>query len=170
MHLEVIYDQLEIFTAPSPQFEHALNPACKQCSKCTLCMEEGGKTFVERCQTEAFKAHLWRIPNEDGGYHYEVEYIFDPQANPLPYNYMVSYQRHLQLRKAFSLLEPQPQEEFTGHLAKGSENKYWRILDEKEALDHRKLPNQGLQGRHYLPASFVLKTHGSTCARLVLDP
>ena len=87
-------------------------------------MEEGGQTYVERSQTEAFKAHLWRIPNEDGGYHYQIEYIVDPQANPLPDNYMVSYQRHLQLRKAFSLLEPAAQEEFTRRLTKGLETKY----------------------------------------------
>ena len=48
-------------------------------------------------------AHLWRISNEDGGYQYQIDYIVDPKANPLPDNYMVSYQRHLQLRKAFSL-------------------------------------------------------------------
>ena len=61
-----LHNRLDIFTAPPVIPEHVLNPACKQCSKFTLCMEEGGPTYVERSQTETFKAHLWRIPNEDG--------------------------------------------------------------------------------------------------------
>ena len=96
-------------------------------------MEQGGQTFVEKCQTEGFKAHLWRIPHEDGTYHYEVDYIVDPQADTLPDNYMPSYQTHLALRKAFSALEPEAQTEFTRRLTKGLEQKYWRILEEKEA-------------------------------------
>ena len=31
-------------------------------------MEEGGQTYAE-----AFKDYLWRIPIEDGGYHYQIE-------------------------------------------------------------------------------------------------
>ena len=58
-------------------------PTVKQCSKCKLCMESGGQTYVERCQADGFRDHLWRIPNEDGRYHYEVEYLVDPQASPL---------------------------------------------------------------------------------------
>ena len=115
-----LYDRLEIFTAPQPKFEHVLNPSCKQCSKCKLCMEEGGQTYVERSQTEAFKAHLWRVPNQKGNYHYEIEYIVDPTANSLPDNYMVNYQ-----------------EEFTARLTKGLVSNYWKILDEKEALELR---------------------------------
>ena len=68
-------------------------------------MEEGGQTYMEKYQTEAFKAHLWRVPNQKGGYHYEIEYIVDPTASSLPDNYMVSYQRHKQLRRSFALLE-----------------------------------------------------------------
>ena len=81
-----LYDRLEIFTAPRPQFEHVLNPSCKQCPKCKICMEEGGQTYMEKSQTEAFKAHLWRVPNQKGGYHYEIEYIVDPTASSLPDN------------------------------------------------------------------------------------
>ena len=33
-------------------------------------MEEGGQSYVEKSQTEAFKAHLWRVPNQKVGYHY----------------------------------------------------------------------------------------------------
>ena len=77
---------------------------------------------------------------------------------------MASYQRHQSLRKAFSGLEPEAQAEFTSRLTKGLENKYWRILEEKEALDL--ITKDGL----YLPAGFVLKTQGSTHARLILDP
>ena len=133
-------------------------------------MEQGGQTYLERSQTEAFKAHLWRIPNENGGHHYEIEYVVDPQATLLPDNYMVSYQRHLQLRKAFALLEPATQDEFTSCLTKGLESKYWKILDEQEALNIRKPPNQGGKfSGHYLPAGFMLKSQGSTRARLVLD-
>ena len=100
--------------------------------------------------------HLWRIQHADGGYHYEVDYIVDPQADLLPDNYMASNQRHLALRKA--------QTEFTSWLTKGLEKKYWRIFEDKEALDLRN--KDGL----YLPAGFVLKSQGSTRARLVLDP
>ena len=67
------------------------------------------------------------------------------------------------------MLKPATQEEFTGRLTKGLESKYWKILDEKEALELRKLPNPGCQGGHYLPAGFVLKSQGATQARLVLD-
>ena len=128
-------------------------------------MKEGGQTYVERSQTEAFRAHLWRISNEDGGYHYQIEYIVDPKANPLPDNYMVRYQRHLQLRKAFSFLETAAQEEITGRLTRGLETKYWRVLEEKEALELRKLPSLGVEVMHYLPANSVLKSQGSTRAR-----
>ena len=85
-------------------------------SNITRCMETGGQTYVERCQAEGFRAHLWRIPHGDGHYHYEVEYLVDPQASPLEDNYMASYQRHQSLRKAFSVLEPKTQAEFTNRL------------------------------------------------------
>ena len=104
---------------------------------------------MEKCQTEGFKAHLWRIPHEDKNYHYEVDYIVDPQADPLPDNYMASYQRHQSLRKAFSGLEPEAQAKFTSRLTKGLEKKYWRILEEKESLDLRNKDSL------YLPAGFV---------------
>ena len=125
---------------------------------------------MEKSQTETFKAHLWRVPNPKGGYHYEIEYIVDPQASPLPDNYVVSYQRHCQLRKSFALLEPETQEEFMARLTKGLESNYWKILDESEALDLRNPPKPGGHRGHYLPAGFVLKSQGSTQARLVLDP
>ena len=118
----------------------------------------------ERCQTEGFKVHLWRISHADGKYHYEGDYIVDPHADTLPDNYMASYQRHIALRKAFSALEYEAQTEFISRLTKGLEKKYWRILKEKKALDLRN--KDGL----YLSTGFVLKSQGSTCARLVLDP
>ena len=65
---------------------------------------------------------------------------------------MASYQSHQSLRKAFSGLEPEGQAEFTSQLTKGLEKKYWRILEEKEAIDLRN--KEGL----YLPAGFLLKT------------
>ena len=68
-------------------------------------MESGGQTYVENCQADRFRDHLWRIPHEDGCYYYEVEYLVDPQASPLEDNYMASYQRHQSPRKAFSVLE-----------------------------------------------------------------
>ena len=49
-------------------------------------------------------------------------------------------------------------------MTKGLEKKYWRILEEKEALDLRN--KDGL----FLPTGFVLKSQGLTRARLVLDP
>ena len=86
-----LYDRIEVFTAKPVSPEHVWNLACKL-YKCTLCMEEGGQTFVEKCQPEGFKAHLRRIPHAVGKYHYEVDYIVDPQADLLPDNYMASYQ------------------------------------------------------------------------------
>ena len=54
---------------------------------------------------------------------------------------MDSYQRHLQLRKAFSLLEPAAQEEFTGGLTRYLEITDWRTFEEKESLQLLKAPN-----------------------------
>ena len=71
---------------------------------------------------------------------------------------------------AFSLLQPAAQEEFSGRLTRGLKTKYWRILEEKEALEFRKLPGPGVEVGHYLLANFVLKSQGSTEARFVLDP
>ena len=153
---------LEVFTAPPVAPEHVLNPSCKTCSKCTICLEQGGQTFIERMQTEAFKAHIWRIPNKEGGYQYRIEYIVDPQANPLPDNYQLSYMRHLTLRKAFNVLEHAAQEEFTQRLTQGLIKGYWQVVPEKEALELRKLPGPGIEVGHYLPANFVLKTQGTT--------
>ena len=87
-------------------------------------MEHGGQTFVKRCQTEGFKAHLWRIPHEYGHYHYEVEYLVDPQTSPLEDNYMASYQRYQSLRKDSSGLEPEAQAKFTSRLTKGREGSF----------------------------------------------
>ena len=72
--------RLNIFLADKVVTEHVWKPTCKQCSKCNVCMETGGQTYVERCQTEGFKAHLWRIPHQDVTYHYKVEYLVDPLA------------------------------------------------------------------------------------------
>ena len=72
--------------------------------------------------------------------------------------------------KSFALLEPATQEEFTARLTKGLASNYWKILDESEALDLRNPPKPGGHRGHYLPAGFVLKSQGSTWARLVLDP
>ena len=101
--------RLNIFSAAKVVPEHVWKPSCNQCSKCNVCMEQGGQTYVERCQTQGFKAHLWRVPHKDETYHYEVEYLVDPLAEALPCNYMASYQRHLQLRKSFSGLEVESQ-------------------------------------------------------------
>ena len=62
------------------------------------------------------------------------------------------------------------QEEFTARLTKGLASNYWKILDEKEALELRNPQGTGGNQGHYLPAGFVLKSQGSTRARLVLDP
>ena len=82
-------------------------------------MESGGQTYIERWQADGFRDHLWKIPHEDGRYHYEVEYLVDPQADPLEDNYLASYQRHQSLRKAFSVLEPETKAEFTDRLTRG---------------------------------------------------
>ena len=104
-----------------------------------------------------------RILHADRGYPNEFDYIVDLQADLLPDNYMASYQRHLALRKAVSALESEAEAQFTSRLTKGLTIKYWRIFEEKEALDLRN--KDGL----YLPAWFVLKSQGLTCVRLVLD-
>ena len=156
--------RLNIFSAAKVVPEHVWKPSCHQCSKCNLCMETGGQTYVERCQTQSFKAHLWRIPHQDGTYHYEVDYLVDPLAEALPCNYMASYQRHRQLRKSFLGLEVESQAEFSSRLTKGLKSKYWKILSKEEALHLRN--TDGL----YLPAGFVLKKSGTTKARLILDP
>ena len=85
-----------------------------------------------------------------------------PQAETLPDNYMASYQRQA-LRKAFSALEIEAQTEFISRLTKGLEKKILEKFRKKEALDLKN--KDGL----YLPAGFVSKSQGLTCARLVLD-
>ena len=129
-------------------------------------METGGQTYVEKCQTDGFRAHLWRKSHQDGTYHYEVEYLVDPIAlsSPLQDNYMQSYHRHKQLRLNYGQLTTEAQVEFRDRLTKGLSSGYWRILEEKEALHLRE--TDGL----YLPAGFVLKRAGTTKARLILDP
>ena len=74
------------------------------------------------------------------------------------------------MRKSFALLEPETQEEFTARLTKGLQSNHGKIPDESEALDLRNPPKPGGHTGHYLPAGFVLKSQGSTQARLVLDP
>ena len=69
---------------------------------------------MEKMQTEAFKAHIWRIPNQErdaAKYRYRIKYISDPNALPLPDNYQISYMQHLSLRNAFSKLELEAQKE-----------------------------------------------------------
>ena len=128
-------------------------------------MESGGQTFIEKCQTDGFRAHLWRIEHGDDTYHFEVEYLVDPQqTSPLPDNYIQSYQRHKQLRASYGQLPVEAKIEFRDRLTNGLATGYWRILEEKEALHLR--DTDGL----YLPANFVLKKAGTTKARLVLDP
>ena len=79
-----LYDRLEIFTAKPVAPEHIWKEGCKNCSTCNVCMETGGQTYVEKCQTDGFRAHLWRRPHQDGTYHYEVEYLVDPIALSSP--------------------------------------------------------------------------------------
>ena len=45
---------------------------------------------MERMQTEAFKAHIWRVPAQEGDvakYRYRIKYKRDPSALQLPDNY-----------------------------------------------------------------------------------
>ena len=164
---------LEVFTTPAVTPEHVLNPACKVCNKCTLCVETGGLTYLEQLQTEAFKAHIWRVSAKKGdavNYRYRIKYMRDPSALELPDNYQISYQRHRNLRNSFSKLPEEAQLEFTNRLTQGLKQRYWEVVPEQEALQLRQLPGPGVTPGHYLPANFVLKTQGSTRARLVLDP
>ena len=53
-----LYDILKIFTAKPVAPEHIWKVGCKNCSTCSICMETGGQTYVEKCQTDGFRAHL----------------------------------------------------------------------------------------------------------------
>ena len=86
---KILHQMLEVFTAPAAAPEHMFKHSCKTCSKCKICFETGGQTFMEKLQTEAFKAHIWIIPNTEGDlakYKYMIKDIQDPQAIPLPDN------------------------------------------------------------------------------------
>ena len=165
--------QLQIFSIPAPAPEHNLNPSCKTCVKCTICMEEdGGKTFMEKKQIDCFKTHIWRsyLKDDTTKYKYKINYIEDPNTLPLPDNYQASYMTHISLRKSFSNLEPAAQAEFTERLTQGLKKKYWEEVPEEEAIAMRRPPGPGVVNGHYLPANFVLKSQGTTRSRLVLDP
>ena len=132
-------------------------------------METEGKTLSERLEVAAFKSHLWRVPSEEKGgrkYKYMIKYILAEGGKPLEDNFLPAVHRLENLRKAFRKLEPSAQEEFTQRLTQGLNKKYWEIVGEKEATEMRKKILPG----HYLPSNFVLKTQGTTRARLVLDP
>ena len=76
-------------------------------------METGGLTYLEQLQTEAFKAHIWRIPAKKGDvakYRYRIQYMRDPSALQLPDNYQISYQRHRNLRASYAKLPFSAQE------------------------------------------------------------
>jgi formylmethanofuran dehydrogenase subunit E len=60
-----LYNRLEIFTAKPVAPEHIWKAGFKKCSTCPVCMEPGGQTCVEKCQTDGFRAHLWRKPHQD---------------------------------------------------------------------------------------------------------
>ena len=164
--------QLEIFTAPAPTPEHNLHPSSKTCVKCIICVEDGGKTFLEKKQLDCFKARIWRQPLEDDPtrYRYKINYIENPHALPLPNNYQASYMQHQSLRKTFDKLEPEAQAEFTERLTQGINKKYWQVVPEEDAIAMRMPPGPVVVNEHYLPANFELKTQGTTQACLVLDP
>ena len=68
------------------------------------------------------------------------------------------------------MLEQSAPEEFTRRLSEGFRKNYWEIVSEAEAEQLKKPPGPGVKTGHYLPANFVLKTQGTSQARLVLDP
>ena len=78
--------------------------------------------------------------------------------------------RHLSLRIAFSKLIKLAQEEFTRCITEELTKGYWLIVTEAEAEDLRRPAGPGIKTGHWLPANFVLKTNGTTRAKLVLDP
>ena len=121
------------------------------CNKCTLCVETGGLTFLEQLQTEAFIAHIWRVPAKKGDvaiYRYRIKYMRDPSALELPDNYQISYQRHRNLRNSFSKLPEEAQLEFTNRLTQGLKQRYWEVVPEQEALQLRQLPGPGVTPGH----------------------
>ena len=78
--------------------------------------------YIERMQTKAFKAHIWRVPDQEGDgakYRYRIKYMRDPSALQLPDNYQISYQRHRNLRASWGKLEPEAQADFTKRLTQG---------------------------------------------------
>ena len=140
---------LEVFTAPAVTPEHVLNPACKVCNKCTLYVETGGLTYLEQLQTEAFKAHIWRIPIKKGNpanYRYRIKYMRDPSTLELPDKYQINYHRHRNLRESYAKLPSSAQEEFTTRLTQGLKHGYWEVVPEQEALQLRQLPGSRVGG------------------------
>ena len=102
-------------------------------------------------------------------YAYNVTYVPDLSANPLPVNYDAALSRHMSLRKNFKKLPEATKGEFGQRLTKGIGKGYWSLIEGAD-LDKLQRPEGG---GHFLPANYVLKDPAgtsSTKARLVLDP
>ena len=102
-------------------------------------------------------------------YAYNVTYVPDLSANPLPVNSDAALSRHMSLRKNFKKLPDASKAEFTQRLTEGIGKGYWTVIEGAD-LDKLRRPEGG---GHFLPANDVLKDPegtASTKGRLMLDP
>ena len=98
-------------------------------------------------------------------YAYQVEYVENQAAEPLPEYFEPAMARHRSLRKSAVSLPTAAKEEFSRRLTQGVAKGFWSI---EEVADVRKLKDV-----HFLPAGFVCKDpagSSTTKVRLVLDP
>ena len=85
---KALHQRLEKFTGEGPSAQHVLRKNCATCKLCHLCMEDpSGRTYQEKLQIDAFKAHVCRVPATEKDpmvkYRYQVRYLKDTLAVPL---------------------------------------------------------------------------------------
>ena len=86
--------RLQYFTEPGPVARHVLNRKCASCGSCKLCME-GSPHYLQKLAVRCFKQTIVRHPVDDlpskgvhpmARYAYNVMYVPDLSADPLPVN------------------------------------------------------------------------------------
>ena len=125
-----------------------------------------------RLQTDAFRAHICRMPVAECGptvkdngpltqYRHQINYPRNPEGPYIGNSYAASMSRHLQLRKTFRKLPEDVQNKFNKRLTNGLASGYWEILDPSQ-VQKLKANNQYA---HWLPANFVLKEADSSATK-----
>ena len=110
--------KLEKHTQPQLQPRHRLQPSCKMCNKCVLCME-GAPGYYKSLEEAVYKKHIVRKKIEDfnppipaegvhkmAKYAYAITYVEDNQADVLPVNFETAMSRHNSLSKSAASLPP----------------------------------------------------------------